>query len=51
MFTGKPKVKVSTSGVLDQQKIFIYALNHDVNKTVKKVKQYLQFFATIYQLG
>jgi hypothetical protein len=47
MFSGKPKLNISGSGISGQQKVFIDALQADGDKAVKKAKKYLEFFPVL----
>lgn len=47
MYSGNPKIKVSSTGLTANNKQQIDDLNRDANKELKKVKNYLKFYPII----
>jgi hypothetical protein len=47
MYSGNPKIKVSSTGLAANNKQQIDDLNRDANKELKKVKNYLKFYPII----
>ncbi len=47
MYLGKPKIKVSASGLAASNQNLINDLDKDINKNLKQVKKYLRFFPVV----